>query len=165
MGITVQDGKVVMRGDKVGTAQECCCRCTSTEDCPVRLSEDCEDFYPGSPYNCCDGQCKEYPCWPSALLKFRWRKKAGCVPEGYLFEDVSSLFAVNPGEEFVFVLQFANQSCDDVQGGGEFPVGFFTTTGCEITEYTPPAELLECYDFLGVESCRCDCSGCLESCA
>lgn len=35
--ITVQDGKVVMHGDKVGTEEECCCGCNCPLDCCLTI--------------------------------------------------------------------------------------------------------------------------------
>ncbi len=74
----------------------CATPCDSASDCPG-FGLTCEELLPGSPYNCCDGECEEHACYPGAVITLVFTKKVGCtaaffaeIPEGGSFEAVIS---------------------------------------------------------------------------
>ncbi len=171
MSIRTYGGQWLLAGSGVATAGDCCCDdpppppppppvpCPDGDsDCP-NYGLPCEDFFPGVPYNCCDGECEPHACYPGAQITLNFIKKSGCF--------APFLSGIAEGSPFSAVIGGGSLSeCGALSASlssAPCVVEWVLGEGCEVTELTfsdggiPFCE--QCYDFQGWTSCRTDCAG------
>lgn len=139
------------------------CLCDVASSCPSpTVQNPCENIFPDYPWDCCSGECKQWQCYPGAKITIHFRKKVGCVdPNGILA-------GINEGEEFDVVFSGGYLQCQETGqfSGAPCQTEWTLSTGCVVSDFSfqpigdgYSQQCETCYEFLGWESCRNDCSG------
>jgi hypothetical protein len=134
------------------------CPCDSGADCPSpNTTNTCEEAYPEYPYLCCDGECKQWACYPGATITLHFRKPSGCVDPAGIFDEI-------PDEgEFDLVIDGGSVGCADSAELSSAPCStqWTLSTGCVVSDLTFQATgsstCETCYELLGWEAARTPC--------
>lgn len=141
-----------------GSLEVACKQCSETADCQQPDGyPNCADILPAYPSECCNGRCRQWSCYPGALITLEFRKKVGCT--------APFLAGIAEGEEFEIVAVDDGLICQDSARRASVPcnTSWTMSAGCAVTDVAfstvglPVCEA--CYEFLGWSSCRDDCNG------